>query len=72
MKTKRFVGIDIHKRHVVIAAVDQHQEVRLSPQKIPNSQFGSWANKHLNPSDKVAIEATCVGCQESELSSMPE
>ena len=53
MKTKRFVGIDIPKRHVVIAAVDKHQKVLLSPQKISNQHFGLWANKHLNPSDKV-------------------
>jgi transposase len=58
MKTKRFVGIDIHKRHVVIAAVDKHQKVLLSPQKISNQQFSMWANQHLTSRDKVAIEAT--------------
>ena len=43
---------------MVIAAVDQHQKVLLTPQKISNQQFSLWANKHLKPSDQVAIEAT--------------
>ena len=58
MKTSRFVGIDIHKRHVVIAAVDQQQNVLLTPQKISNQRFNMWAHNHLKPSDQVAIEAT--------------
>ena len=36
MHTERFVGIDIHKRHVVVAAVDKQQKVLLSPKKISN------------------------------------
>lgn len=58
MKTNRFVGLDIHKRHVVIAAVDQHQKVLLTPQKISNQRFNKWAHNHLKPSDQVALEAT--------------
>ena len=58
MHIERFVGIDIHKRHVVVAAVDKQQKVLLSPNKISNQQFASWVHNHLNPSDQVALEAT--------------
>jgi transposase len=58
MNNERFVGIDIHKRHVVVAAVDKQQKLVLSPRKISNQQFGSWANNYLKSSDKVALEAT--------------
>lgn len=58
MHTERFIGIDIHKRHVVVAAVDQQQNVLLSPKKISNQRFASWAHKHLQPGDQVALEAT--------------
>jgi transposase len=58
MHTERFIGIDIHKRHVVVAAVDQQQKVLLSPKKISNQRFASWAHKHLQPGDQVALEAT--------------
>jgi transposase len=58
MHTERFIGIDIHKRHVVVAAVDQQQKVLLSPKKISNQRFAPWAHKHLQPSDQVALEAT--------------
>lgn len=58
MHTERFVGIDIHKRHVVVAAVDQQQTALLSPKKISNQRFASWAQNHLKSSDQVALEAT--------------
>lgn len=58
MHTKRFIGIDVHKRHVVVAAVDKQQQVLLSPKKISNQRFASWAHKHLKPSDQIALEAT--------------
>jgi transposase len=58
MKAERFVGIDIHKRHVVIAAVGEQQDLVLAPRKVSNHQFASWANKHLTQTDKVAVEAT--------------
>ena len=53
--TERFVGIYIHKRHVVVAAVDKQQKVLPSPKKISNQQFASWAYNHLKPIDKVAL-----------------
>jgi hypothetical protein len=39
-KTKWFVDIDIYTKHVVIGAIDPHQDVLLFPWKITNQQFG--------------------------------
>lgn len=58
MDTKRYVGLDVHKRQVVVAAVDQQQNVRLKPVKIKMKNFPSWARGNLYPSDSVALEAT--------------
>ena len=58
MTAPRYVGIDIHKRHVTVAAVSKQQHEWLAPQKISIQQFTDWAHKHLQASDHVAIEAT--------------
>jgi len=34
MPGERFVGLDVHKRHVVVAAVNSQQQVILAPHKI--------------------------------------
>ena len=58
MSEERFVGIDVHKRHHVIAAVDAHQNQVLKPVKVSTNQFEKWAKKNLNKTDHVALEAT--------------
>ena len=58
MATTRYVGLDIHKRHVTIAAVNDQQDVILAPQKVPILHFTSWVQRHLSPTDQVALEAT--------------
>ena len=58
MTTTRYVGLDIHKRHVTIAAVNDQQDVILAPQKVPIPHFASWVQIHLSPTDRVALEAT--------------
>lgn len=58
MDAKRYIGLDVHKRQVVVAAVDQQQNVRLKPVKIKMKNFPSWAKDNLYPSDSVALEAT--------------
>jgi hypothetical protein len=58
MSHTRYVGIDIHKRHVTIAAMNSRQEELLSPQKVYLAEFPAWIEKHLSKSDQVAIEAT--------------
>lgn len=58
MTSARFVGLDIHKHHVVAGAVDAQQQLVLTPQKIGIHQFQTWARAHLKSTDYVAIEAT--------------
>src|SRR5690349_16052466 len=56
--TPRYVGIDVHKRQVVVAAVDDQQQVVLAPTKAPVNQFADWVSQHLSAADSVALEAT--------------
>ena len=58
MSTIRYIGIDVHKRHVTVAAVNAQQEIVLPPQKVTIARLDTWARKHLLPSDQVALEAT--------------
>ena len=56
--TKRYIGLDVHKRQVVIAGVDQQQNELLKPVKIKIRNFPTWAQDNLNQTDSVALEAT--------------
>src|SRR5687767_15056381 len=58
MSVTRYVGLDIHKRQVTVAAVDDQQQIVLPPQKISLSDFIGWAQAHLRATDQVALEAT--------------
>jgi len=56
--TCRFVACDISKRSVMVAAVDNTQQIVLQPRKISVEKFPSWAPQHLKFSDTVVLEAT--------------
>ena len=56
--TKRYVGLDVHKHYVMVAAVNAAHEVVLRPQRVNLTTLPAWARKHLHPSDEVALEAT--------------
>jgi hypothetical protein len=58
MTATRFVGLDVHKRQVTVAAVNAQQEVVLSLHKVSVAGFTAWAKAHLQASDQVALEAT--------------
>ena len=58
MDAKRYVGLDVHKRQVVAAAVDQYQNVLIRPVKITIKAFPLWAIDNLCSTDLVALEAT--------------
>jgi len=58
MTTERYVGLDIHKHHVMAAAVDVQQQLVLAPQQIAINQFEAWARQHLRETDFSALEAT--------------
>jgi transposase len=54
----RYVGLDVHKRQITVAAVNAQQEEVLRPQSIPLERFFDWAASHLLPGDIVALEAS--------------
>jgi transposase len=55
---KRYVGLDVHKHYVMVAAVNAQQEVVLRPQRVPLVALEGWVKKHLQPTDEVVLEAT--------------
>lgn len=54
----RSVGIDVHRQYVMVAGVDQQQQITLKPCRICLDQFPPWVKDHLNATDQVALEAT--------------
>lgn len=54
----RFVGLDVHRQFVMVAAVDAQQHILLDPIKVPLDTFQAWASHQLQSSDQVALEAT--------------
>jgi transposase len=54
----RFVALDIHRKYLVVGAVDQEQQVVLPPRRFGFEAFSAWANSHLGPTDAVVLEAT--------------
>jgi transposase len=55
---RRYVGLDVHKAHVMVAIVDAQQAVLLKPCKVSSTQFQKWAEGHLGSSDQVVLEAS--------------
>jgi transposase len=49
----RFVGLDVHRQSVMVAAVDAQQHILLAPIKIPVETFQAWAGSQLQASDQV-------------------
>ena len=56
--TSRFVALDLHKRYVMVGAVNTHQQVVLRPQRVELVAFEGWAKQHLWSTDEVVLEAT--------------
>ena len=54
----RFVGLDVHKSYLMLAAVDAQQTVVLQPRRITLARIEEWATEHLLPTDAVVLEAT--------------
>lgn len=54
----RFIGLDVHKRYVTVAAVDTHKQVVLTPRRVFFDQFESWAARVVTQTDAVVLEAT--------------
>jgi len=54
----RYVGLDVHKHYVMVGAVDQSQQTVLLPRKVSLANLESWAQKYLQPTDHLVLEAT--------------
>jgi transposase len=54
----RFVALDIHRKYLVVGAVDVGQQVVLTPRRFGFEAFDEWAKNHLTLSDAVVLEAT--------------
>jgi len=58
MQPNRFVALDTHKRYLVFGAVDAQQNVVMQPHRVYLDEFSSWADRNLQPTDAVVIEAS--------------
>lgn len=58
MSADRYFGMDIHKRQIVVAAVNNQQQQVYAPEKVDIQQFETWSRTHLRSTDHVAMEAT--------------
>ena len=54
----RSVGIDVHRQYMVVAAVDDQQQISMPPCRVSLERFAQWAQRHLKATDQVALEAT--------------
>lgn len=54
----RYVALDVHRSYLVVGAVDEQQQVVLTPRRFGFETFQAWALTHLGPLDAVVLEAT--------------
>jgi len=54
----RYIASDAHKHYVVVGGLNAQMEIVLPPQRVHMDRFSQWAQKHLQPSNVVVIEAT--------------
>lgn len=54
----RFVGLDVHKRSVMVGAVDVQQQIVLRPLRFSWDEFEQWRPQHLHLTDAVVLEST--------------
>jgi transposase len=54
----RFVGLDVHKRSVMVGVVDAQQQIVLRPFRLSWGEFEIWQQQHLHATDAVVLEAT--------------
>lgn len=53
----RYLGLDVHRDFAVVVGLDRFQQMVLKPTKIRTLQFQQWAQKNIQPTDVVALEA---------------
>jgi transposase len=54
----RYVGLDVHKHYVMVGAVDRNQQLLMPPRKVALVELEGWAQKYLQSTDQVVLEAT--------------
>ena len=60
----RYVGLDVHKHYVMVGAVDRFQRVLMPPRKVALVELENWAQKYLQSTDQVVLEATHISTLE--------
>src|SRR5512145_56973 len=56
--SRRYIGLDIHKKYCVIAGVDREGRVVLHPVRVEHADLEGWLKKKLLSTDHVVIEST--------------
>jgi len=54
----RYLALDAHKHYVVIGGVNATCETVVPPRRLEMAELEDWLRTHLQPTDKVVIEAT--------------
>lgn len=54
----RYVGLDVHKQQVTVAAVREDQEEAFPPVTLTVPKFFTWATHYLQADDQIALESS--------------
>ena len=57
-KSKRYIGLDVHKHYLIAVGVDATLAVVLPAQRVEFSYLESWLKKNLTKQDEVVLEMT--------------
>ena len=55
---KRYVGMDVHRSFVMVAAVTKDLTLVARPQKVAIQELKDWVDSHLTFEDEIALEAS--------------
>lgn len=58
MRSKRFIGLDVHKHYLIALGVDADLKVVLSAKRVEFTHLETWMQKTLTKQDEVVIEMT--------------
>jgi len=56
--TRRYIGLDIHKKYSVIGGVDREGRAVLHAVRVEHTSLEGWLQKNLQSTDHVVIECT--------------
>ncbi len=56
--SRRYIGLDIHKKYCVIGGVDREGRVMLPAVRVEHVDLEAWLKKNLRASDHVVLEST--------------